>query len=464
MSRPVKRACGQRFSRPLRQYPHSPQVQPSHGTPTRRPIGGARPRAVASTVPTIWWPRTRGGEAISTSPSSRCRSVRHTPHACTRSSNSPGPGSGIGSSTSRSGAPDLLEDHRAHRPRAGAHVLTRRTARRSRTASGRAASARAAPPRARPRRSRCRAAPTITPKRPAATASSAATPKRVASTRSKAIGRAAALHVAEDRDAGLEAGARSISPSSVTPMPPRRAWPNASVAVSARVSQRALARRRALGDDDDREAAARARGGGAGARTTSSMSNGRSGTRIASAPPAMPACVAIQPAWRPITSTTITRLCDSAVVCRRSIASVTICTAVWKPNGDVGAAEVVVDRLRHAHDRHARRGAGAARRRACPRRRSGSARRRRARRACAARAPCRRRPSAKGFVREVPRIVPPRGEDAGGALQRQLDRVVREHARPAVAKAEEARAPPSASPRARRRGSRRSDRGSRRRR
>jgi hypothetical protein len=32
-----------------------------------------------------------------------------------------------------------------------------------------------------------------------------------------------------------------------------------------------------------------------------------------------------------MTSTTITRLCDSAVVCRRSIASVAICTAVWKP-------------------------------------------------------------------------------------------------------------------------------------
>ena len=46
----------------------------------------------------------------------------------------------------------------------------------------------------------------------------------------------------------------------------------------------------------------------------------------------MPLYTAIQPAWRPITSTTITRLCDSAVVCRRSIASVAICTAVWKPN------------------------------------------------------------------------------------------------------------------------------------
>ena len=33
-----------------------------------------------------------------------------------------------------------------------------------------------------------------------------------------------------------------------------------------------------------------------------------------------------------MTSTTMTRLCDSAVVCSRSMASVAICTAVWKPN------------------------------------------------------------------------------------------------------------------------------------
>ena len=59
---------------------------------------------------------------------------------------------------------------------------------------------------------------------------------------------------------------------------------------------------------------------------------GCSGIRITSAPPAMPLMTAIQPAWRPITSTTITRLCDSAVVWRRSIASVAIVTAVSKPN------------------------------------------------------------------------------------------------------------------------------------
>ena len=49
------------------------------------------------------------------------------------------------------------------------------------------------------------------------------------------------------------------------------------------------------------------------------------------APPAMPAHVAMWPAWRPITSTTMTRSCDSAVVCRRSIASIAICTAVSNP-------------------------------------------------------------------------------------------------------------------------------------
>ena len=62
------------------------------------------------------------------------------------------------------------------------------------------------------------------------------------------------------------------------------------------------------------------------------MSNGRSGIRITSAPPASPEWSAIQPAWRPITSTIITRLWLSAVVCSRSIASVAICTAVSKPN------------------------------------------------------------------------------------------------------------------------------------
>ena len=49
------------------------------------------------------------------------------------------------------------------------------------------------------------------------------------------------------------------------------------------------------------------------------------------APPAMPECRAIQPAWRPMTSTTRARWWDSAVVCSRSIASVAMETAVSKP-------------------------------------------------------------------------------------------------------------------------------------
>ena len=63
----------------------------------------------------------------------------------------------------------------------------------------------------------------------------------------------------------------------------------------------------------------------------SSIETGCSGIRITSAPPAIPLTTAIQPVCRPITSSTITRLCDSAVVCSRSIASVQMKTAVSKP-------------------------------------------------------------------------------------------------------------------------------------
>ena len=49
------------------------------------------------------------------------------------------------------------------------------------------------------------------------------------------------------------------------------------------------------------------------------------------APPAMPECSAIQPACRPITSTTRARWWESAVVRSRSMASVAMETAVSKP-------------------------------------------------------------------------------------------------------------------------------------
>ena len=63
-----------------------------------------------------------------------------------------------------------------------------------------------------------------------------------------------------------------------------------------------------------------------------SLSNGISGIKMISAPPAMPPCNAIQPACRPITSTTMTRLWLVAVVCKRSSASTTTLTAESKPN------------------------------------------------------------------------------------------------------------------------------------
>ena len=46
----------------------------------------------------------------------------------------------------------------------------------------------------------------------------------------------------------------------------------------------------------------------------------------------MPECSAIHPALCPITSMTITRWCELAVECRRSIASVAMLTAESKPN------------------------------------------------------------------------------------------------------------------------------------
>ena len=53
--------------------------------------------------------------------------------------------------------------------------------------------------------------------------------------------------------------------------------------------------------------------------------------RITFAPPARPACRAIQPAWRPITSTISVRLWLSAVVWSRSIDPIAMFTAVSKP-------------------------------------------------------------------------------------------------------------------------------------
>ncbi len=65
---------------------------------------------------------------------------------------------------------------------------------------------------------------------------------------------------------------------------------------------------------------------------TFASSYGISGIRMTSAVPASPACSAMKPAWRPITSITMTRSWLSAVVCSLSIASSAVFTAVSKPN------------------------------------------------------------------------------------------------------------------------------------
>jgi hypothetical protein len=62
-----------------------------------------------------------------------------------------------------------------------------------------------------------------------------------------------------------------------------------------------------------------------------SRSNGISGMRMMSEPEATPAWRASQPAFRPMTSTTMTRWCEAAVVWTRSRASVATATADWKP-------------------------------------------------------------------------------------------------------------------------------------
>ena len=246
------------------------------------------------------------------------------------------------------------------------------------------------------------------PAAPSCAASIAATPKRVASTRSNAVGVPPRWMWPRTDGAGLEAG-----PLLDLALEPLADAAEADVAELVRLAlgdlHRALRGHRALGDDDDREEPPRAWRRRI-SRQTSSMSNGCSGIRITSPPPASPEWSAIQPAWRPITSTTITRWCDSAVVCRRSIASVATWSGGVEAEGDVGGAEVVVDRLRHAERR--RRPCSPCRRSAAPSVSSPpiAISPSRSQLAIVSRDRARARPrSLNGLVREVPRIVPPRG-------------------------------------------------------
>ena len=143
----------------------------------------------------------------------------------------------------------------------------------------------------------------------------------------------------------------SISRSSRWPIPPRRAWPNSSAAPStvSIVPSLGTAPSATTTIEKKRPREWRRRI----SRTTSSMSKGRSGIRITSAPPARPEWSAIQP------GVAAHHLDDHHAVVRlgRGV------EAVDGLGGDlhgrveaechVGAAEVVVDRLRHAQHRQA---------------------------------------------------------------------------------------------------------------
>ena len=112
-------------------------------------------------------------------------------------------------------------------------------------------------------------------------------------------------------------------------MPPRRTWPNSSSTSETVVSllRDILAPSATTTMEKRRPRLCRLRMW----RTTSVRSMGRSGTRITSAPPAIPEWSAMCPAWRPITSQTMTRLWASAVEWSRSMASVAMVTAVSNP-------------------------------------------------------------------------------------------------------------------------------------
>ena len=74
--------------------------RPRRGRPTREPVrSGPEP----DHLPTTWCPGTAPARRGGRSPSARCRSVRHTPHALTCSRTSPRPGTGMGLLTATSG-------------------------------------------------------------------------------------------------------------------------------------------------------------------------------------------------------------------------------------------------------------------------------------------------------------------------------------------------------------------------
>ena len=255
-----------------------------------------------------------------------------------------------------------------------APLASRRTPRPRRTRRRARCAARPPPRRAGPARSSCPRSAGIVPQRRSSAASIAASPSRVASTRSKAVG-VPPRWMWPSTVARVSKPVRcSISRSSSCPIPPRRSWPNSSLSPLT-ISIVPSCGMRALGDDDDREVAP---------------------ARVAAADQAAHLVDVERPlgdqdhvgaAGEPGVERDPARVAAHHLDDHHAVVALgRRVQAVDRVGGDlhggveaeghVGAAEVVVDRLRHARAPagRARRAAGR-RRRACPRRRSRSARR-----------------------------------------------------------------------------------------
>ena len=255
---------------------------------------------------------------------------------------------------------------------------------------------------------------TILPKSPSWTASTAADAEPGGQHPVEGRRRPATLDVAEDGGPGLVAG-----PPLDLARPATRRCLRAGRGRTGRVpadgALAALARRVPSGSSRGApprppprsRRTGRLSGGPAVGAQTASRSKGTSGTRISAAPPAMPAWAAIRPTWRPITSHTMTRWCDSAVVRRRSIASVAICTAVSNPNVTSVPERSLSMVFGHPHHRDAERRRAGRRRPGCRRHRWPPGRRCPARAGWPGPAPGPRR-WRTGWSASEPRMVPPR--------------------------------------------------------
>ena len=135
--------------------------------------------------------------------------------------------------------------------------------------------------------------------------------------------------MSERRDARPKPVRASISPASTVPTPPKTDMTELVVAFRLQLERPGdrLAPRRQRRSSTPR----RRRGDDGGSRRPRDV-EGLLGDEHEVRAPRRSGSSAIQPACRPMTSTTMTRSWLSAVVCKRSIASVAICTAVSNPN------------------------------------------------------------------------------------------------------------------------------------